>query len=145
MSLVSQRKRYCCSANDRYDLESYYVNQAGSGIGSVFAGSRTQVGHGFGSFMGGLFRKAVPYLKRIGTSVLKGGAQVASDMLAGKPFNESARARTKEGIDTYLDQQTGSGLVKRRKTYKRKRNNIQDLHMSKKKKRSIKRETDIFT
>ena len=151
--LVPHRKRYCCDANDRHDLESYYINQAGSG--GVFVGGRGQLGHGIGSFFSGLFRQAAPYLKRIGGQVLKSGARVASDMLGGKSFSESARARAQEGINEYLDepgvsQQSGSGL---RRFFKRKRSKSSKSHgrnASKKKKRSRSthkshKRGDIFT
>jgi hypothetical protein len=83
MSIVS-RKRYCCDAADRNDLESYYISQAGSG--GVYMGSRGQSGHGVGSFFGNLFRQAVFYLKRIGGQVLKQGARVASSVLGSQSW-----------------------------------------------------------
>ena len=45
---------------------------------------RGQRGHGYGSVLSGLFRSAIPMLKRIGKQALTPGAHVASDMLSEK-------------------------------------------------------------
>lgn len=116
------KRKYCCEAS-RGALSDYYVNQAGSGL-PIFQGSRGQRGHGFGSVLGGLFRSALPMLKRVGGQVLRGAARVVSDVAAGKNFGDAARSRLSSGINEFLDgpgdtTQTGSG---RRRTYaKRKR------------------------
>ena len=50
----------------RYDTKAYhdyYIHQAGKGY-PVFAGRRYQRGHGLGSIFGGLFKAAVPLLKK---------------------------------------------------------------------------------
>lgn len=91
----------------------------------VFQGSRGQRGHGFGSVLSGLFRSAMPMLKRIGKQALKTGAHIASDMLAGKKFGDAARTRVHQGIKSFIpsddevSEQTGSG--RRRRVLKRKR------------------------
>src|SRR3989442_72411 len=54
-------------------------------------------------------------LKRIGKQALTTGAYIASDMLGGKKFNESAQAPVRQGIKSFLppdedvSDQTGSG------------------------------------
>src|SRR6267154_2004662 len=95
--------------------------------------------YGFRSVLSGMFRSAVPMLKRIGKQALTTGAHIASDMLAGKKFNESARARVRQGINSFLpfedvSEQTGSG--RRRRVVKRKRTTKQP--------KSVKRLRDIF-
>ena len=106
----------------------------------VFQGSRGQRGHGFGSVLSGLFRSAMPMLKRIGKQAHTTGAYIASDMLGGKKFDESAKARVRQGINSFLPQdddvseQTGSGRARR--AVKRKR--------STKHRKSTKRLRDIF-
>ena len=91
----------------------------------MFQGSRGQRGHGFGSVLSGLFRSAMPMLKRIGKQALTTGAYIARDMLAGKKFDESAKSRVRQGINSFLNpeetvsEQTGSG--RRRRGVKRKR------------------------
>ena len=132
------RQRYCCDAQKSL-FSDYYVNQAGGSL-PVFQGSRGQRGHGFGSVLSGLFRSAVPMLKRIGKQALTTGAYIASDMLGGKNFNDSARSRVRQGINSFLppedgvSEQTGSG--RRRRTVKRKR--------IAKHRKSAKRLRDIF-
>lgn len=132
------RQRYCCDAQKSL-FTDYYVNQAGGEL-PIFQGSRGQRGHGFGSVLSGLFRSAVPMLKRIGKQALTTGAHIASDMLGGKNFSESARARVREGINSFLPaddgviEQTGSG--RRRRVLKRKRLT--------KRRKGVKRIRDIF-
>ncbi len=135
------RQRYCCDAQKAL-YSDYYVNQAGGSL-PVFRGSRGQRGHGFGSVLGGLFRNALPMLKRIGKQALTTGAHIASDMLGGKNFGDSAKLRVRQGINSFLppedvSEQTGSGG--RRHTIKRKRTSTR---VSKKRK-SVKRLRDIF-
>ena len=128
------KKQFCCShSQDLYN--DYYVRQSGSGVGA-FTGSRVQRGHGIGSIFGSLFRSAAPLLKRglayVGRQALKTGAQIASDMVDGKSFGESAKEHLRERIkDAAQDVlgQTGSGKRRRRivrrvtkkKQYRRKR------------------------
>ena len=131
------RQRFCCDAQKAL-FTDYYVNQAGGAM-PVFQGSRGQRGHGFGSVLSGLFRSAVPMLKRIGKQALTTGAYIASDMLGGKKFDESARSRVRQGINSFLlpedvSEQTGSG--RRRRDVKRKR--------TAKHRKSVKRPRDIF-
>src|SRR6266516_7090740 len=135
------RQRYCCDAQKAL-YSDYYVNQAGGSL-PVFQGSRGQKGHGFGSVLGGLFRNALPMLKRIEKQVLTTGAHIASDMLGGKNFGDSAKLRVRQGINLFLppedvSEQTGSGG--RRRTIKRKRTSTR---VSKRRK-SVKRLRDIF-
>src|SRR6266516_1969994 len=135
------RQRYCCEAQKAL-YNDYYVNQAGGSL-PVFQGSRGQRGHGFGSVLGGLFRNALPMLKRIGKQALTTGAHIASDMLGGKNFGESAKVRVRQGINSFLppenvSEQTGSGG--RRRAIKRRR---ASTRVSKKRK-SVTRLRDIF-
>ena len=54
-------------------------------------------------------------LKRIGKQALTTGAYIASDMLCGKKFGESARNRVRQGINSFIppnddvSEQTGAG------------------------------------
>ena len=97
----------------------------------VFQGSRGQRGHGLGSMLSGLFRSAVPMLKRglatFGKHALKTGLEIASDVADGSSFKDSAKARILPtilpGIKRFAEEeifskQSGSG--KRRKTRRRK-------------------------
>ena len=115
--------RYCCDAQKSL-FTDYYADQAGGSM-PVFQGMRGQRGHGFGSVLSGLFRSALPMLKRVGKQALMSGAHIASDMLSGKNFGDSARLRVRQGIKSFLppddevSEQTGDG--RRRRVLKRKR------------------------
>lgn len=69
---------------------AYYVNQAGSGL-TGFQGVRYQRSHGiFGRF----FRGTLPgILKYLGKQAVGATADIASDMIDGVPFKETAKSR----------------------------------------------------
>ena len=68
----------------------------------VFYGARTQRDHGLGSIIGGLFRRALPFLS-IGAKILGQQAMnVATDMIDSKSFQDSTKSRLKEGIKTFV-------------------------------------------
>src|SRR5271163_285087 len=118
------KTKYCCDAS-KLLYTDYYVNQAGNGALRVFQGVRRQRDHGFGSVLSGLFRSAMPMLKRVGKQALTTGAYIASDLLGGKRFGESARTRVREGIKSFLplendSEQTGGGR-RRKAIYRGKR------------------------
>ena len=123
------RKKFCCDASrDLY--ETYYLDQSGSGI-PVFSGSRGQRGHGLGSLLSGLFRNAIPMLKRglatFGRHALKTGLEIANDVVDGDSLKNSAKKRVPEGIKRFAKagnfiNPSGSGrdrVVKKRKKIKR--------------------------
>ena len=84
--------------SDPYVFDRYYLDQAGSG-NNVFAGSRTQRGHGLGSIFSGLFKAAAPLLKRgakaLGTQALKTGMEIAGDVIDGKNIKTAALSRAR--------------------------------------------------
>jgi len=83
-------------------FKSYYVHQAQHGGGTLpaFHGARIQRGYGIGSFLGGLLRSAVPFLKEgakaVGKTALRTGLNIASDVMEGKELKSSARTRAIE-------------------------------------------------
>ena len=112
------------------------MQQSGSGL-PVFQGSRGQRGHGIGSVLSGLFRSAVPMLKRglatFGKHALKTGLEIAGDVAEGKSFKDSARERIVPtilpGIKRFAEEeifnnQSGSGKRRRRARKTRKRRDI---------------------
>lgn len=116
--------------------EDYYMAQSGNGV-PIFQGSRGQRGHGLGSMLSGLFRSAVPILKRglaaFGRHALRTGAQIANDVADGQNLGDSAKRRVEDGIKRFVSpgefsMQTGSGKRKTRRrkktTKKRKVNDI---------------------
>lgn len=120
------KAKFCCQAN-RDTYENYYALQAGSGL-PIFVGG-VQRGHGIGSILSGLVRSAAPVLKNIGKKVggklLRTGLGVASDMLDGQSFKDSARKRVSGAIKEHLasPQQsfTSEPSFKRRKIVKKKK------------------------
>lgn len=81
----------------------YYLNQAGSGFGNVYASGVYQKGHGIGSFLGGLFRCVFPLLKSgssaIGSEILKSGANIISDIGKSESPEVAFKKRGKEAIN----------------------------------------------
>ena len=93
------KKPYCSEAS-RALYEDYYTKQRGGKL-PVFYGARTQRGHVIGSVLGGLFRRALPFLKSGAEILGKQALNVATDMIDGKSFKESAKDRLKAGIKTF--------------------------------------------
>ena len=79
-----------------------------------YSGASWQRGYGLGSIFRGLFRTAIPLLRsRVGRSVVKTGAGLASDAIRGKNMREALAHRVMQGI--------GDVVGPRRTTTKRKR------------------------
>lgn len=83
----------------------HYETQVGgghsSGIEHVYIGSSHQRGHGIGSFLGGLWRQALPLLRSgartLGKEALSAGAHVISDVVDhDAPLLASVRNRSRE-------------------------------------------------
>ena len=95
------KKPYCCDAS-RSMYENYYVSQSGNGM-PIFEGHRGQRGHGLGSMLAGLFRGAIPMLKRglaiFGKQALRTGLEVANDVADGRDWRDSARQHVPTGIN----------------------------------------------
>ena len=119
------------------DYKNYYENQAGSGVGTVFHGSRYQKGHGLGNIFRSFIKWVVPIFKTHAVPLIKRGAQtlgseairtatnVANDTLNGKTFEESAKERVRESISNLSEKalsaiQSGSGKRKRKRNKKSK-------------------------
>jgi hypothetical protein len=128
------KKQFCCDASqDLY--EKYYLGQSGNGM-PVFVGSRGQRGHGLGSMLSGLFRNAMPLIRRglgtIGKQALKTGVEIVNDVSEGRSVKEAAKRRVGEGIkrfasDHFTSSQPASAKrrkVKRSKTNKKRHNDI---------------------
>ena len=121
------RKPYCCDAASEALYRQYYLQQRGGGL-PVFGGYKGQKGHGLGSLLGGLFRRAMPMLKRglatFGKHALKTGLEIANDVVAGEPVKESAKRRVSEGIKRFARPEnfiSQSGRGRKRKSTIKKR------------------------
>ena len=96
-----------------------YTRQSGGEV-PVFYGARTQRRHGLESILGGLFRRALPFLSSGAKIIGKQAMNVASDMIDGKSFQDSAESRLKEDIKTFVTSnaiipQSGSGVRRKRR------------------------------
>jgi hypothetical protein len=84
-----------CQAKAYHD---YYLFQAGRGY-PLYVVTRYQRVHGLGSIFGGLFKAAVPFLKKgaktLGREALKTGLNIAEDVVAGKNLKQAAKSRLK--------------------------------------------------
>lgn len=102
------KSRYCCDTH-RPLYDDYYTTQAGSGL-PVFVGARMQRGHGIGSVLGGLFRSAMPLIKKgvstLGKQALRTGLEFAGDLLQGKTAKEAAVDRSKMAAANLLNKAT---------------------------------------
>jgi len=109
--------------------------QRGRGI-TGFRGDPYQRGAGLGSFFRGLFKAAVPLIKRaakaVGKQALKTGVGVLGDVVRGGEFLPSLELHGREAVGTLADKtkaflsetsagQTGGGRGLRRKRTTRKR------------------------
>lgn len=87
--------------------------------GSGFIGSPYQRGAGLGSIFRTLFRAILPVAKSAGKAIgkraLKAGAELASDLVAGKNLKESATRRGKEATSELLQRAANKMKGGRRK------------------------------
>lgn len=114
----------------RNNFRDYYVSQAGSGVSHVYGGVGHQRGHGIGSFLGGLFRRALPFLKSglkvVGREAAKTGVGVLGDVLNDVPIKtafhdrfEVAKTNLKRKAQEKLENiMSGSGYKKKRRRTK---------------------------
>lgn len=101
------------------------------GTMNVFRGRRLQKGHGIGGVLRGLFRSAMPLIKKgvksLGKVALETGVQVANDVMAGEKLKSSLKKRSKQAGRTLINratnvigQQGGGRKRKNKQTRKRK-------------------------
>lgn len=137
----------------------YYEDQVGGGgVRNVFAGSRYQRGRGVGAFLGGLFRKILPYLasgaKAVGKEVARAGVNVLEDVTNDRAsFKEAVKTRARESgknlrkkaVEKINDMMKGSGYkrqgVKRRNQSRKKRTGVRTTAPRKQRKVTRKRVT----
>ena len=84
---------------DTKAYHDYYIHQAGKGY-PVFAGRRYQRGHGLGSIFGGLFKAAMPLLKKgaktLGREALKTGLNIVGYVEQGRNIEKAAKSRNQQ-------------------------------------------------
>jgi len=89
-------------------MNEYYSNQPNY---PVFRAMKFQRGYGLGGVFKRLFKwivpifkeKAMPLLKSVGESVIKGTANVAKDAIKGRNVRESAKDRFEETLNELSD------------------------------------------
>lgn len=132
-------------------MNPYYTNQPNY---PVFHAMKFQRGYGLGGVFKKLFNwivpifkeKAVPILKSVGDSLIKGTANVAKDALKGRNVRESANERFEETLNELSDKagvMRGKGGIgsKFNTPINKKKNRIVNIIRKKKNK---KRKRDIF-
>ena len=94
---MNKKRMYNPTGPSFYD--SYYVSQVGAGI-PVYHGGELQYGNGLGNLLGGLFRSAIPLLKKgakaLGKTALQTGADIVDDVRSGKNIKSSVKKRARE-------------------------------------------------
>ena len=72
----------------------------------MFSGRRYQRGHGLGSILGGLFKAAMPLLKKgaktLEREALKTGLNIAGDVVQGRNIKQAAKSRLKSTGENLL-------------------------------------------
>lgn len=70
-----------------------FYGQTGGSMVPIFHGTKYQRGHGLGSIFSGLFKAAVPMLKKgavqLGKTALKTGVNIAKDALGGESIKSA--------------------------------------------------------
>ena len=96
----------------------------------IFIASRDQRSHGIGIVLSGLFRSAVPMLKRglasFGKHALKTGQRILTDVIDGQPIGETAKKHVLQGIKEFItpddiSSQTGRGRKRSHRSLFRKK------------------------
>ena len=106
-----------------------------------------QRGGGLGSLFRSIFRAILPVAKTagrvIGKRALKAGAEMASDLVAGKNFKKSLAHRGKAAASDLLAQAAnglkGGRLVKRKKQKTQKKKRLSSIKGAAKKKRGTRK------
>jgi len=116
---------------------------------NVFQGTKYQRGYGFGNIFKKLYKwvipifeqKAIPILKSVGKTIIKGTSNFAEDALDGKNVKESAKRRFEQSLDELSDK---AGVMKGNGFLKPINKRIKQLNVSRRKKTKTKRNFDIF-
>jgi hypothetical protein len=118
-------------ANNYEHYVAYYTAQAeGRGVGESITTGRVRRGDGLGSFLGGLFRKVMPYIKSgastVGSELLNVGVGLLRDTFKGSDLKSSVKERvTAAGTNlggkasNKLQSMLGLGYKRKRRTRKR--------------------------
>lgn len=129
---------------------AYYLNQAGTGYSNYYSGAAYQRGFGIGSYLGGIFRSALPLLKSsaryLGDELLRTGSHFLSDIADRRPAREALKTRFGDMTDRVSSKiaqrlQSGSGAVTKKgrrgkkRTATKRKHNSKRTHSSKRRRR----------
>lgn len=91
----------------------YYMTQAGSGFGNIYAAPSFQKGYGVGSVLGGLFRGVIPLLKKsskaLGGEFLNGTVGIMRDVAGNETLETAVKKRGKEFFEN-LGRRSGTHM-----------------------------------
>ncbi|KAL6419457.1 hypothetical protein ACFW04_011395 [Cataglyphis niger] len=90
--------------NSMYHDELQNSGSWGGGIQRLFVGLPYQRGHGIGSFLGGLFRRVLPYLRGVqaeGKEALRADVNIIDDVENNMPFKVAAKHRFEESRNNF--------------------------------------------
>lgn len=129
---------------------SCFHGQIGNGVDiPVFRGNRFQKGYGIGSLLSGLFRSALPVIKRGAARkvVLKTGLNIAQDAMTGKNFKKSVTNNLREvggGLIGNLASEVLTRGNRREGIYKRRRSRKYSSGKTSKKRGGKRQKRDVF-
>lgn len=133
----------------------YYLNQAGTGVGTVYRGAYYQRGHGIGSFLKGLFRTIFPLIKSgvktVGKQTLESGIKFIDDIAENKPVKKSFKERLNEAghilqnkAENKIQRMVGSGRGIKRKMFNNKMHKVKNIREQNKVAKKKVKYSDIF-
>lgn len=116
------------------EYTNYYVNQAGTGIGGFQGSERFPIHRGSG-FFGNIWKNAImPLLKYLGPKIIKTGASVASDAIAGENVLQSLKSHGKTAArDIASDVGTRAARFAQTGTGRKRRRSVRIAHAKKRK------------
>lgn len=112
-------------------LSKYYIAQAGSGGSTFYSGpiyqrgsGRNQRGAGIGSFLGGLFRRILPVLRKgtvvVGREVINSGTNFIDDLRNNVTPQDAMKKRSKEAVVNLVKKAMNGGGYKGCKTTRKR-------------------------
>ena len=128
--------------------------QKGYGF-TPFIGKKRQRGYGLGNILGGFFRSIIPMVKpvlkkaavNVGKRALKGGIEVAKNVLEGKNIKEAIKDEAKQGLFDLKNEASIAIKNKLNQNSKKNKNSTKRKSTSQKRIQSNKKQktTNIFS
>lgn len=157
---MSRWERYDPPTQSEWESHFCHCAEQNGGFVSGFQGLPYQRGAGFGSFLRGLFKMAVPLMKKaaknVGKQAIRTGAAIAADVARGQDFVPALKEHGLEGaavladkVKNYIDKSSKPTATSTTQTGgKRKRSSKKPIKeksgVHKTKKRKLKRAIATF-